>query len=213
MKRHYSLFDKLIVEVDQALRTLSGGCLPKQRPSPADNIDEAELSSSEKKHSAGLMRINHSGEVCAQALYQGQALTATLPGVRATMQRSADEEIDHLVWCEQRLKQLDSRPSYLNPLWYGLSFTMGAFTGAIGDNISLGFVAATEEQVCRHLRSHQRQLPKRDRKSHLIVQQMLQDESKHADAARAAGGARFHRGVKQSMHLLSKVMTKTTYFI
>ena len=124
MKRYYSSFDKLIMEADRALRTLSGNSKPKQRPSPAADVDETDLSTREKKHAAGLMRVNHTGEVCAQALYRGQGLTAKLPGVRAGMEHAANEEIDHLAWCEERVRQLGSRPSYLNPLWYSLSFSI-----------------------------------------------------------------------------------------
>ena len=213
MRRHYSPFDKLIIEADRALRTVSGNGMPKQRPSPAADIEEADLSEKEKKHSAGLMRVNHTGEVCAQALYQGQGLTAKLPTIRAGMEHAASEEVDHLAWCGERLQQLGSRPSYLNPLWYGLSFAMGAAAGAVSDKISLGFVAATEEQVCEHLKSHRQQLPSNDRKSCRIIEQMLTDERKHAHTAKAAGGADFPQSVKRGMGLLSKVMTKTTYFV
>ena len=213
MQRNYSPFDRLIMEADRALRTVSGNCVSKQRPSPAADVDETDLSKKEKRHAAGLMRVNHTGEVCAQALYQGQGLTAKLPNVRASMEHAANEEIDHLAWCEERLSQLGSRPSYLNPLWYGLSFAMGAAAGAISDKVSLGFVAATEEQVCQHLKSHQQRLPGKDRKSHKIIQQMLEDEAKHANTARVAGGAELPKAVKRGMSLLSKVMTKTTYFV
>jgi len=213
VKRYYSPFDKLIMEVDRALRTVSGNCVPKRRPSPAVAVAETELNETEKKHSAGLMRVNHTGEVCAQALYQGQALTAKLPNVRTKMQLSADEEIDHLAWCEERLKQLNGRTSYLNPLWYGLSFTLGAFAGSISDKFSLGFVAATEDQVCQHLKNHQRQLSNNDHKSQTIIRQMLKDEAKHAHTARAAGGTIFPDSIKRGMNLLSNVMTKTARFL
>jgi ubiquinone biosynthesis monooxygenase Coq7 len=164
-------------------------------------------------HVAGLMRVNHTGEVCAQALYQGQALTAKLPTVRKEMQQAAQEEVDHLVWCEERLRELDSHTSYLNPAWYGLSFAMGAIAGAIGDKVSLGFVAATEERVCHHLRDHLKQLPDEDRKSQLILQQMLEDEQRHGENALEAGGTEFPGPVKDAMTTVSQVMTRTSYRI
>src|SRR5690606_15537174 len=135
------------------------------------------------RHIAGLMRINHTGEVCAQALYQGQALTAKLPRVRAAMDRAASEEIDHLAWCEQRLRELGDRTSLLNPLFYGASFALGAAAGAISDRISLGFVAATEEQVCQHLEEHLHALPAQEQKSRAVLEQMLVDEKHHGTQA------------------------------
>lgn len=212
-ERHLSGLDRLLIQADRALRTLSPGEPCHGRPSPARAEAEAELSSAERRHAAGLMRVNHSGEVCAQALYQGQALTAKLPKVRGEMARAADEEIDHLAWCEQRLQALDSRPSWLNPLWYGLSFGLGATAGKIGDHISLGFVAATEEQVCQHLQNHLEKLPSQDKKSRAVVKQMLIDEEEHAHAALAAGGRRFPGPVKGLMSLVAKVMTSASYRI
>jgi len=157
--------------------------------------------------------VNHTGEVCAQALYQGQALTARLPTVREEMQQAAQEEVDHLVWCEERLRELDSHTSYLNPAWYGMSFALGAIAGAIGDKVSLGFVAATEERVCTHLKEHLQQLPGEDRKSQLILQQMLEDEQRHGENALEAGGTDFPRPVKDAMSGVAKVMTSTSYRI
>ncbi|USD21979.1 2-polyprenyl-3-methyl-6-methoxy-1,4-benzoquinone monooxygenase [Microbulbifer variabilis] len=212
-ERNLSGLDHLLIQADRALRTLSPGEPCHGRPSPAKGEAEAELSDAERKHAAGLMRVNHSGEVCAQALYQGQALTAKLPEVRGEMERAADEEIDHLAWCEQRLKELDSRPSLLNPLWYGLSFGLGAAAGKISDRISLGFVAATEERVCEHLESHLQKLPAQDKRSRAVVEQMLVDESEHAHAALAAGGKRFPAPVKGAMSLVAKVMTSASYKI
>ncbi|QFT53366.1 2-polyprenyl-3-methyl-6-methoxy-1,4-benzoquinone monooxygenase [Microbulbifer sp. THAF38] len=212
-ERNLSGLDRLLIQADRALRTLSPGEPCHGRASPAKGEAEAELSDAERKHAAGLMRVNHSGEVCAQALYQGQALTAKLPEVRGEMERAADEEIDHLAWCEQRLKELDSRPSLLNPLWYGLSFGLGAAAGKISDRISLGFVAATEERVCEHLESHLQKLPAQDKRSRAVVEQMLVDESEHAHAALAAGGKRFPAPVKGAMSLVSKVMTSASYKI
>jgi len=209
--RHLTLLDRLITEADTALRTITSRGHSAQRASPASGHCEAELAGRERRHAAGLMRVNHTGEVCAQALYQGQALTAKLPTVRQEMQQAAAEEVDHLVWCEQRLQELDSSPSVLNPLWYGLSFALGAVAGAIGDEVSLGFVAATEERVCRHLRDHLKELPAEDRKSRLILQQMLEDEQRHGDKALEAGGADFPQPVKDAMSAVSKLMTRSSY--
>ena len=209
--RQLSGLDRLLLQADRALRTLSPGSPCHERPSPAKPVAEAEMSDAERRHAAGLMRVNHSGEVCAQALYQGQALTAKLPQVRAEMEHAADEEIDHLAWCEQRLRELDSRPSLLNPLWYGLSFGIGAAAGKVSDKVSLGFVAATEEQVCKHLESHLQKLPAQDEKSRAVVEQMLVDEAKHQHAALDAGGARFPGPVKGLMTLVSKAMTSVSY--
>lgn len=209
--RHFSLFDKLISTADQAMRTLIPGAATPYRANPAKQRDEQPLTEQEAKHAAALMRINHTGEVCAQALYQGQALTAKLPEVRAAMEEAAAEEIDHLVWCEQRIKELNGRTSLLNPLFYGLSFGVGALAGKVSDKVSLGFVAATEEQVCKHLTSHLTSLPVQDEKSKAILLKMLEDEAKHATTALNAGGYRFPLPVKLAMTGLSKVMTKSVY--
>jgi len=209
--RHYSLFDKLIHNADQALRTLVPGAATEERPSPAQQRDFSELNEAEKKHAAGLMRINHTGEVCAQALYQGQALTAKMPQVREAMEEAAREEVDHLVWCEQRINELGSHTSRLNPLFYGLSFGIGAMAGKVSDKVSLGFVAATEEQVCKHLTEHMSSLPVQDEKSKAVLLQMLEDEAKHATTALDAGGHKFPFPVKLAMTAVSKVMTKTSY--
>lgn len=212
-QRHYSPADRLLMQADSALRTLLPFSGQPARPSPAVLKNEAELSETETRHVAGLMRINHTGEVCAQALYQGQALTARLPQVRRAMEQAADEEIDHLAWCEQRIRQLGSHTSVLNPLFYGLSFGIGATAGLISDRISLGFVAATEDQVCKHLDEHLGQLPASDDKSRAILEQMREDEQQHSTAAIEAGGLRFPAPVKFGMSLVSKVMTKATYRI
>ncbi len=212
-QRHYSPADRLLMQADAALRTLLPFSGQPARPSPAVLKNEAELNDSETRHVAGLMRINHTGEVCAQALYQGQALTARLPQVRQAMEQAADEEVDHLAWCEQRIRQLGSHTSVLNPLFYGLSFGIGASAGLISDRISLGFVAATEDQVCKHLDDHLGQLPTNDEKSRAILQQMREDEAQHATSALEAGGLRFPAPVKFGMSLVSKVMTKATYRI
>ena len=195
------------------MRTLSSRGNTAGRPSPARGHSETELDQPSKKHVAALMRVNHTGEVCAQALYQGQALTAKLPTVREEMREAAAEEVDHLVWCEERLRQLNSQPSVLNPAWYGLSFAIGALAVAVGDAVSLGFVAATEERVCAHLKDHLRQLPEDDRRSRLILQQMLEDEERHGENALAAGGQNFPRPVKTAMTALSQVMTRSSYYV
>lgn len=212
-QRRLSLLDKLIGEADSVIKTISSRGNHASRPSPSHGHLESELSEPARKHVAGLMRVNHTGEVCAQALYQGQALTAKLPSVRDEMQQAAREEVDHLVWCEERLQELGSHSSYLNPAWYGMSFALGAIAGAIGDKVSLGFVAATEEQVCSHLRDHLQRLPDEDRKSSLILQQMLEDEQRHGDKALEAGGMDFPRPMKKAMSALSQLMTRTSYRI
>lgn len=211
--RRHSLLDKLISNADQALRTLVPGAAKAYRESPANQRPTAELSETEQRHAAGLMRINHTGEVCAQGLYQGQALTAKLPEIRDAMEEAAKEEIDHLVWCEERLKQLDSHTSVLNPVFYALSFGIGAAAGKISDKASLGFVAATEEQVCKHLTQHMSSLPVQDEKSKAVLLQMLEDEAKHATTALDAGGHRFPLPIKLAMTGVSKVMTKSVYRI
>jgi 3-demethoxyubiquinol 3-hydroxylase len=212
--RHLSLFDKVIQNADLALRTLIPGAANQQRPSPDQAASSHyELDEQERKHAAGLMRINHTGEVCAQALYQGQALTAKLPEIREAMEEAAAEEIDHLVWCEDRITQLGSHTSVLNPAFYGLSFGIGAVAGAISDKISLGFVAETERQVCKHLTEHMTSLPIQDEKSKAILLQMLDDEAKHATAAIDAGGYKFPLPLRMAMTGLSKVMTKSVYKI
>ncbi|MEH6569116.1 MAG: 2-polyprenyl-3-methyl-6-methoxy-1,4-benzoquinone monooxygenase [Halioglobus sp.] len=212
-QRQLSLIDRLIGEADSVLRTLSNRGHQAQRPSPAQGHSDSPLDPESRKHVAGLMRVNHTGEVCAQALYQGQALTAKLPDVREEMKQAAQEEIDHLLWCEERLEQLDSHTSRLNPAWYGLSFALGAAAGALGDKWSLGFVAATEERVCGHLKDHLKELPEEDRKSQLILQQMLEDEQRHGENALEAGGADLPRPVKDTMTAVSQVMTRSSYWL
>lgn len=206
-----NFIDTLIGNFDQALRTLSPEAVSASRPSPAKTVEEKDLSESEQKHSAGLMRINHTGEVCAQALYQGQALTAKLPEVKEQMETAAAEETDHLSWCEDRLTELNNRPSIFNPIWYAMSFGLGATAGLIGDKWSLGFVAETEHQVCEHLNEHLEKLPEQDSKSKAILEQMLIDEGQHASMAEQAGAADLPQTFKQSMTLMSQIMKATTY--
>jgi ubiquinone biosynthesis monooxygenase Coq7 len=205
--------DRLILNLDQALRTLVHGSTQASRPNPAVNTEAVELNADESRHAAGLMRINHTGEVCAQALYQGQALTAKLPEVRSSMEQAAIEETDHLNWCETRLDELGSRPSLLNPLWYGMSFGIGALAGLAGDKWSLGFVAETEKQVCKHLDEHMDKLPLEDQRSRSILAQMKIDEGKHATTALEAGGAELPPPVKQAMTLMADIMKAAVYRI
>ncbi|MFL0810548.1 MAG: 2-polyprenyl-3-methyl-6-methoxy-1,4-benzoquinone monooxygenase [Agarilytica sp.] len=211
--RNFSLIDQVITTFDNALRSLAPDANRAGRPCPGNNCDQVDLSDQERKHAAGLMRVNHAGEVCAQALYQGQSLTAKLPEVREEMEAAAEEEVDHLVWCEERLQTLNSRASVFNPLWYGLSFGIGAGAGLISDKLSLGFVAATEEQVCKHLSEHMESLPESDAKSKAIVTQMLIDEEKHGHKALEAGGYDFPAPIKAGMTLVSKAMTGLSYRI
>lgn len=213
MTRHLSLIDRALLQFDQALHTLTPGSVHAERISPAADYDSSPLDTREQRHSAGLMRINHTGEVCAQALYQGQALTAKATAVQRAMTQAAREEIDHLAWCEQRLKELDSRTSLLNPLFYGASYALGAVTGLLGDKISLGFVAATEEQVCTHLREHLEKLPAHDAADRAVIEQMLVDEEKHGTIALESGGADFPKWLKRGMTAVSGVMTKSTYYV
>lgn len=209
----HSFLDRCLIQFDQALRTCTPGASQGQRVSPARQLNDAELSEQQRKATAGLMRINHTGEVCAQALYAGQAATARLGEVRQSMEAAAAEEVDHLAWCEERLQQLDSRPSWLNPVFYSLSYGMGAVAGLAGDKWSLGFVAETEDQVCQHLEEHLARIPEEDQRSRAILEQMIVDEKSHGNSAREAGGTELPTPVKAGMKLLSQVMKKTTYRI
>ncbi len=209
--RQYSPLDHLITNFDQALRTLAGQPLVTERPNPAADVAETEMSESERDESVRLMRINHAGEVSAQALYQGQALTARLETVRERMEDAAREENDHLEWCERRVEELGGRTSLLNPFWYAGSFAIGAAAGAIGDKWSLGFVAETEKQVIEHLHGHLRRMSPQDHKSRAILEQMKEDEAHHGETAKAAGGAELPTPVRSLMKLMSKVMTTAAY--
>nr|MBP8207075.1 2-polyprenyl-3-methyl-6-methoxy-1,4-benzoquinone monooxygenase [Acinetobacter sp.] len=210
--RQFTGIDKLINSFDQALRSLVPGATSAHRENPANEVD-TQLAVSEARHVAGLMRVNHSGEVCAQALYHGQALTAKLPNVRREMEFAAIEEQDHLAWCEDRLKELESHTSLFNPVWYSLSFGMGALAGIAGDKYSLGFVAETERQVSLHLIDHINQLPSQDERSRKILTQMNEDELHHRDTALKAGGVDLPLPVRIAMTGISKLMTKTSYYI
>lgn len=208
---NHSFLDNCLIQFDLALRTCVPGFSQARRVSPAEELHDSELSESERRHTAGLMRINHTGEVCAQALYQGQAATAKLGDVRESMQQAATEEVNHLAWCEERLQQLNSHPSLLNPLWYALSYGIGAAAGIAGNKWSLGFVAETEDQVCKHLQDHLEKLPAADSRSKAILEQMIVDEKRHGDLARNAGGAKLPTPVKLAMTAVSQVMKKTAY--
>jgi ubiquinone biosynthesis monooxygenase Coq7 len=204
--------DSLIINFDKALRTVFATAASR-RPYPDAGLDEAEMSEADKRHAAGLMRVNHSGEVCAQALYQGQALTARNPEAAKALVEASDEETEHLAWCEKRLDELGSRKSFLNPLWYAGSFGLGVLAGALGDKWNLGFLAETERQVEGHLLGHLTSLPEQDAKSRAIVEQMKTDEIKHAETALAHGGAELPMPVKLAMKLSSKVMTRMAYYL
>ena len=211
--RNLTFLDQALISADQAVRTLFGRPKTTERPNPASGLKEGELSEAQRDHVGRLMRINHTGEVCAQGLYQGQALTARLPEVRGKRERSAKEENDHLDWCETRLRELGSRKSLLNPFWYVGSFAIGALAGLAGDKWSLGFVVETERQVEAHLDGHLDQIPDQDGRSRAILEQMKQDEVRHANLALAGGGASLPEPVRMSMKLISQLMTRSVYWL
>jgi ubiquinone biosynthesis monooxygenase Coq7 len=204
--------DRLIAAFDNGLRTLF---VPARsaRPHPDVAVDEAELAPHERDLSAALMRVNHTGEICAQALYQGQALTARNPAARTALEQAASEETDHLAWTAQRIEELGGRTSMLNPLFYAGSFALGALAGIAGDKWNLGFLAETERQVESHLSGHLARLPDKDAKSRAIVDSMMTDEARHAQTAVAHGGAALPAPVQRAMKLGSKVMTESTFRI
>ena len=214
--RQYSPIDKIMFQIDNGLRTVFGKPIVTERADPQEAVSTSSkqsLSATEKTFSARLMRINHAGEVAAQGLYQGQALTAKLPDVREKMQRAAQEENDHLAWCERRIKELDSHTSYFNPLWYFGSVSIGALAGIAGDKWSLGFVAETERQVVKHLDEHLHSISENDIESRAVLEQMKVDEGHHATVALESGAAELPTPVKSMMALTSKVMTKTAFWI
>lgn len=207
------MLDRLIIEFDKGLKTLTASA-HSVRPYPDAQVqDAAELDAEEKRHAAALMRINHCGEVCAQALYNGQALTAKNPQIKQALAQASKEETEHLAWCEKRIHELGSHTSLLNPLWYAGSFTLGALAGAIGDKWNLGFLAETERQVGAHLNKHLKELPSQDEKSRAILAQMKIDEAHHADTAVHLGAAELPQPIKSAMQQMSKVMTATTYHL
>jgi ubiquinone biosynthesis monooxygenase Coq7 len=211
MERNYSPIDRIIAAIDEGLRVSTGEAPEPFRDNPAGDLPATELDEQGRAHVAGLMRINHTGEVCAQALYAGQAATARDDSTREAMQQAADEEIDHLSWCEDRLKELDSRPSLLNPLWYAGSFAIGAVAGLAGDEWSLGFVKETENQVEAHLKDHLQKLPESDARSQAILDQMKVDEAKHAEMAQHAGARDLPEPVQKAMGLAAGVMKAIAY--
>lgn len=204
--------DKLITEFDKGLRTVFAPA-HSVRPQPDRGCAETPLSEPEKKQAAALMRVNHSGEICAQALYNGQALTARNPATEAALRQASEEETEHLAWCEKRIGELGSHKSLLNPVWYAGSFALGALAGALGDKWNLGFLAETEKQVGKHIESHLARLPVQDEKSRAILEQMKIDEARHATTALEHGGVELPPPVKLAMQLSSKIMTNTTYWI
>lgn len=208
MKRNYGFLDQMLIAADEALRTLAGSG-SAARPSPAADLPEA----SDPGEAARLMRVNHTGEVCAQALYSGQALFARDERVREALQTAAAEERDHLAWCRKRLRELHTRPSLLDPLWYAGSFGMGLVSGAAGDRWSLGFLAETEAQVERHLEGHLDRLAPGDERSRAVLEQMRRDENRHGALGRSLGGEDLPLPVRAAMRMASKVMTRTAYWV
>src|SRR5262245_29697676 len=204
--------DALIGEFDRALRAVAGVAEAARR-SPAEGVAEAELDAREREHAAALMRVNHVGEVCAQALYQGQALTAKNESARVTLDKASREEQDHLAWSAERIRELGGRPSLLNPLWYAGSLAIGAFAGALGDRWNLAFLAETERQVEEHLTGHLATLPLADRRTRAVVEAMRADEARHRQSAIELGAAELPDGAKRAMRLASKVMTTVAYRI
>lgn len=204
--------DELIVAFDKGLRTVFA---PAQslRPTPGEELPEADMPEERRRLSAALMRVNHTGEICAQALYQGQALTAHNPGAKAALERAAREETEHLAWTERRIGELGGRKSLLNPAWYAGSFALGALAGLAGDRWNLGFLAETERQVVAHLGGHLLRLPEEDRRSRAIVETMREDEARHATSAIGHGAAELPEPAKAAMRLSSKVMTETAFWI
>jgi len=212
-KRQLTPLDRLLTSANNALRTVAAPAGHSARETPAANIIDADLDERQKRHAAGLMRINHAGEVAAQALYQGHATVARDKDIEEQMQRAADEEFDHLAWCEQRLHELGEDVSKLSPFWYAGAYAIGAASGFLGDKWSLGFIAETERQVCAHLDSHLDSLPPEDAKSRAIVEQMRDEEEEHGENALDAGAADLPAPIKHLMRITAKVMTKTAYWV
>ena len=204
--------DELIIVFDKGLRTVFGPAR-SVRAMPGEELPQYEMSASQRAHAAALMRVNHTGEVCAQALYQGQALTARDRGAKAALDQAAQEETEHLAWTERRIEELGGRKSLLNPLWYAGSFTIGAAAGLLGDRWNLGFLVETERQVVAHLEGHLTRLPEEDQKSRAVVKEMQIDEARHATSALQYGGAELPAPAKAAMRVASKVMTETSYWI
>lgn len=212
-QRSLTFIDQIIGEVDKGLRTSFGPAPRAMRPNPAADMEEKQLPDCDRELAGRFMRINHAGEICAQGLYQGQALTARLPKVRKKMEEAAAEENDHIAWTADRIKDLGSHASYLNPIWYVSSFALGALAGLAGDKWSLGFVAETEKQVVKHLTGHLEKITPNDEKSRAILEQMREDEGKHATTAITAGAASFPRPIQSAMKFTSNIFTNTTYWV
>lgn len=211
MRRQFGILDQFLIEIQHGLTTCHVQPPAHQRPYPAGGLETDDLSDDEKKHVVGLMRVNNAGEVAAQGLYRGQAITARNSGVRDSMAIAAEEENEHLNWCQRRLSELNAKRSKLDGLWYWGSFTIGTLAGLAGDKWSLGFVEETEKQVCHHLDRHLGKLPEKDQRSRAILQSMKEDEHRHAVNARKAGAAELPGPVKQAMKLVSRVMTVSAY--
>jgi ubiquinone biosynthesis monooxygenase Coq7 len=211
--RHYTLFDRLCLGIDQAVRTLSNTAKNTGKVNPGKKIKAHSLTDQQRQQSAALMRVNHAGEVCAQALYHGQSVASRTNEIQEKLHQAVLEEGDHLSWCQQRLDELDSHASYLNFVWYTGSFCIGMVAGILGDKWSLGFVAETEQQVIKHLKGHLYLLPPEDERSHAILAQMEEDETKHRDEAVASGAHDLPMLIQAIMALTSKVMVKTAYYI
>ena len=205
--------DRIISEIDKGIKFSLDNYQKENRHYPAADITDDNLSEFDRNNSANLMRVNHSGEVAAQGLYRGQALTARLEGTREKMDHAALEELDHLSWCNKRLEELNDKPSLLSPIWYGLSFGMGAIAGAAGDKWSLGFVHETEEQVVTHLEGHLDKLSTEDKKTIAILEQMRIDEAQHSQEALESGAEDLPEGIKKLMSVIARVMTKSSYYI
>ena len=212
-QRQLSPLDKLLAGANNALRTIAAPAGRPARETPSSGIEDSELNAQQKRHAAGLMRVNHAGEVAAQALYQGHASVARDKNIEDQMKRAADEEFDHLAWCEQRIHELGYEPSRLSPLWYAGAYAIGAASGIMGDKWSLGFIAETEKQVCSHLDSHLDHLPDEDHKSRAIVEQMRDEEEEHGENAVDAGAAELPRPIVRLMRATAKVMTKMAYWV
>jgi ubiquinone biosynthesis monooxygenase Coq7 len=212
-KRQLTPLDRLLSSANNALRTVAAPAGRSARKNPAEHIIDADLGADERSHAAGLMRVNHAGEVAAQALYQGHAAVARDKDIERQLQQAADEEFDHLAWCEQRIQELGEDVSRLSPLWYAGAFAIGAASGILGDKWSLGFIAETEKQVCDHLDNHLDSLPEGDARSRAIIEQMRDEEEEHGDNAVAAGAAELPAPVRRLMRVTAKVMTKTAYWV
>lgn len=213
INRELSVIDRLLAGADDALRTIAAPAGRPARDNPAGLIKESDLTRQQKSHAAGLMRVNHAGEVAAQALYKGHATVARDSSIEKQMEAAAAEEFDHLAWCEQRIEELGEEPSKLSPVWYVGAYTIGAISGILGDKWSLGFIAETERQVVEHLDSHLDGLPAKDARSRAIIEQMRDEEAEHGQGAVDAGAAELPLPIKRLMRLTAKVMTRTAYWV